>query len=102
MQQTQGSLEVLQHVSVYVSTLSSFSAALSTHSPQLEKIIKQARSDDGGKVKGMILKLIPKVKDIPAIDDDLPKHGRGFHHLATARLLCPASLRNHFDKGPKA
>ena len=99
---TDGALDVIRHVSIFVSTLFSFSTALSTHFMQLEKVIKQCRSDDAGKVKAMILKLIPNVNDIPAIDDDLLKHCRGFHHLATARLLCPASLRNHFDKGPKA
>ena len=71
--ETQGSLDVLRHVSVFVSTLSSFSAVRSTHFTQLEKVIKQSQSDDGGKVKGIILKLIPNVKDIPTIDDDLPK-----------------------------
>ena len=99
---TQGNLNVIWHVSIFVSTPSSFSTTLSTHFMQLEKVIKQCRSDDAGKVKAMILKLIPNVNDIPAIDNDLSKHCRGFHHLATARLLCPASLRNHFDKGPKA
>ena len=99
--ETQGSSDVLRHISVFVSTLSSFSAVRSTHFTQLEKVIKQSQLDDGGKVKGIILKLIPNVKDIPAIDDDLPKHRRGFHHLATARLLCPASLRTHFDRSPQ-
>ena len=99
---TDGDLDVIRHVSIFVSTLFSFSTALSTHFMQLEKVIKQCRSDDAGKVKAMILKLIPNVNNIPAIDNDLSKHCCGFHHLATARLLCPASLRNHFDKGPKA
>lgn len=76
---TDGDLDVIRHVSIFVSTLFSFSTALSTHFMQLEKVIKQCRSDDAGKVKAMILKLIPNVNDIPAIDDDLLKHCRGFH-----------------------
>ena len=40
--ETQGSLDVLRHVSVFVSTLSSFSAVRSTHFMQLEKVIKQS------------------------------------------------------------
>lgn len=63
--------------------------------------MKQARSDDSTKVKALILKHLPKVKDVPNVEDELPKHKRGFNHIATARLLCPASLRTHFDRSPQ-
>lgn len=63
--------------------------------------MKQARSDDSTKVKALILKHLPKVKDVPNVEDELPKHKRGFNNIATARLLCPASLRAHFDRSPQ-
>ncbi|KAH9842995.1 uncharacterized protein C8Q71DRAFT_720381 [Rhodofomes roseus] len=67
-----------------------------------EKHKKQARSDDGTKVKNCILSFLPKnVEDIPSIEQDHEKHTRGFHHLATARLLCPIALRGQFATNPQ-
>ena len=83
---TDGDLDVIRHVSIFVSTLFSFSTALSTHFMQLEKVIKQCRSDDAGKVKAKILKLIPNVNDIPAIDNDL----KALSRLPPSRHCPPA------------
>ena len=68
---------------------------------QLNKVIKQARSGDSGKVKTQILDHLPTIEDVPKVDHNLAKQDRGFKQLATARLLCPASLRHEFDKEPE-
>jgi hypothetical protein len=57
----------------------------------------KGRSDDCGSLRNNALNYIPQIKDIPKIEHKAKKEQRGFHHFATARLLCPCRLRESFD-----
>ena len=99
---TYADVDVIRHVSVFVSTWTRRHVLMCLLIYiQLSKVIKQARSDDSGKVKIHIIDSLPTIEGVPTIDHKLPKHHRGFRQIATARLLCPASLRDAFDEDPE-
>ncbi|KZT08264.1 uncharacterized protein LAESUDRAFT_757943 [Laetiporus sulphureus 93-53] len=62
---------------------------------------RSARMDDLSNVKKNILRFVPTIRNIPYIDSEHPKEARGFHHFATAHLLCPRRMRKHFDEEPE-
>ncbi|KAH9835782.1 uncharacterized protein C8Q71DRAFT_858627 [Rhodofomes roseus] len=67
----------------------------------LERHMKQARSDDSTNVKSNILRFIAAKPEYPELRIDLEKTRRGFHHLVTARHICPAALLDLFDRSPQ-
>ncbi|KZT01020.1 uncharacterized protein LAESUDRAFT_764058 [Laetiporus sulphureus 93-53] len=67
----------------------------------LSRKARSARTDDLSNVKKNILRFVPTIRNVPYIDSEHPKEARGFHHFATARLLCPRRIREHFDEDPE-
>ena len=72
---TYADVDVIRHVSVFVSTWTRrhVLTCLLIYI-QLSKVIKQARSDDSGKVKIHIIDSLPTIEGVPTIDHKLPKH----------------------------
>ncbi|KAK7682758.1 hypothetical protein QCA50_014141 [Cerrena zonata] len=61
---------------------------------QLCKYAGSARRDDISRLRGIVHTLIPNYRG-PL---DLPKADRGWHHLCTARMLCPQNKLMEFER----
>jgi hypothetical protein len=64
----------------------------------LDQAASKGRSDDCGTLREAAIGYIPPVEGIPTLDRKANKELRGFCHHATARMLCPRSMRDEFDK----
>jgi hypothetical protein len=69
------------------------SVVLFAHILEIQKGISSARSDDTKSLKGVVLDWItPRDKPLsPPLSRNV-KTTRGYHHLRTGALLCPAGL----------
>ena len=69
------------------------SVVLLAHLLKIQKGISSARSDDTKSLKGVVLDWItPRDKPLsPPLSRNV-KTTRGYHHLRTGALLCPAGL----------
>lgn len=65
---------------------------------KLDQIGTKGRSDDCGSLRENGIKYIPDIAGIAPLQPRTKKDQRGFTHHSTARLLCPRSLRDDFDK----
>ncbi len=71
------------------------------HHSQLEKYASRGRSDDLGVLKKDVLGYIPKCPGVESLEINNPnKSARGWSHITTARLLCPANRLVEFDGDP--
>ncbi|PSR73080.1 hypothetical protein PHLCEN_2v11050 [Hermanssonia centrifuga] len=67
----------------------------------LEKYASRGRSDDLGVLKKDVLGYIPKCPGVESLEINNPnKSARGWSHITTARLLCPANRLVEFDGDP--
>lgn len=64
----------------------------------MDQAASKGRSDDCGTLREAAIGYIPPVEGIPDLDRKANKELRGFCHHATARMLCPRSMRDEFDK----
>ncbi|PPR03769.1 hypothetical protein CVT24_007512 [Panaeolus cyanescens] len=70
---------------------------------EMSTVAGQTRSNNISTLKDRFIKLL--AQDLPGVSEaSLPskddKSDRGFHNVHTARLLCPAALREIFDANP--
>ncbi|THG95147.1 hypothetical protein EW026_g6452 [Hermanssonia centrifuga] len=67
----------------------------------LDKYAGRGRSDDLGVLKKDVIGYIPKCPGVEALKLNNPnKSARGWSHITTARLLCPANRLGEFDGDP--
>lgn len=70
----------------------------------LDSAAAQGRNDDTARLKAMTLTFMPApvLTDMPEslLNSAAAKQERGWHHLRTARMLCPMALLSEFDSDP--
>ncbi len=69
---------------------------------KLDKYASRGRSDDLGILKKDVIGFIPRRPGVEPLELNNPnKSARGWAHVTTARLLCPANRLEEFDTDPK-